>query len=146
MADWMPDGRHILALVSRAGTVHATSFDAVSGEARAVTAGTMTIAAFTVDQSGQRMAVLQREPHNPGDIFCYDLMGNLTAKPRTVNAAAVVLNQPDHMGPPLLAVGNAGVTVPPRGSVTRTFRKPWPNPKLWGPESPTLYQFVVFDQ
>ena len=69
---------------------------------------------------------------------------NLTDKPRTVHAAAVVLNHPDHMGPPLLAVGNARVTVPPRGSVARTFRQPWPNPKLWSPESPHLYVLVVF--
>ena len=49
----------------------------------------MTVAAFTVDRSGQRMAVLQREPHNPGDIFCYDLTGDFPVRPRQITAVNV---------------------------------------------------------
>ena len=74
---WQPDGRHVLALVSRDGEVQVARVDVATGAATIVAAGGhddgSTIAAFTIDAGGTTLAALVREPLNPADIYLYDL-------------------------------------------------------------------------
>ncbi len=88
---WLPDGRQVLALLSRQGEVTVARVDVMSGAATIVAAGGKndgsTIAAFTVDAGGTAVAALVREPLNPGDIYLYDLAEPGTATRLTaVNA------------------------------------------------------------
>lgn len=70
---WLPDGRHILALISRKGAVHLHRIDVTTGDSAQITSGCLTVAAFTVDVNGATAATLLREPFGPGDIFLLHL-------------------------------------------------------------------------
>jgi dipeptidyl aminopeptidase/acylaminoacyl peptidase len=83
---WLPDGRHVLALVSRHGEVHVMRFDVMTGEAAAITAGDLTVAAFSVDRAGKTLAALVREALNPADIFLYALDEPNSAARRRITA------------------------------------------------------------
>jgi dipeptidyl aminopeptidase/acylaminoacyl peptidase len=98
---WLPNGRHVLALISQAGTVHLARIDVESGEIEIVTTGDFTVAAFSVDAAGERVAALIREALNPADIFQLDLQQPAPLVPRQVTAvnadwlAEIELSQPE---------------------------------------------------
>ncbi|MEZ4833540.1 MAG: hypothetical protein R2873_16410 [Caldilineaceae bacterium] len=74
---WLPDGDRIVALVSDAGTVHPCAIDVADGAVSPITAGDFVTAAYSLDDAGQRMAMLLRDGSTPGDIFVVDLAGPL---------------------------------------------------------------------
>jgi dipeptidyl aminopeptidase/acylaminoacyl peptidase len=75
---FLPDGRHVLALVSSRGAVHLAQIDTTSGAVMPLTAGDLTVTAFTLDASGTRLALQVRAPAIPGDIFVLDLAAPAT--------------------------------------------------------------------
>jgi dipeptidyl aminopeptidase/acylaminoacyl peptidase len=75
---FLPDGRHVLALMSSRGTVHLAQIDTTTGAVTPLTAGDFTVTAFTLDASGARLALQVRAPAIPGDIFVLDLAAPAT--------------------------------------------------------------------
>jgi len=60
---------------------------------------------------------------------------NLSDKPRTVTLSGEVRDGAQTA----LDLGKTALTVPPRAAGEATLSKPWPDAKLWSPDSPHLY-------
>ncbi|MEZ4640347.1 MAG: prolyl oligopeptidase family serine peptidase [Caldilineaceae bacterium] len=86
---WLPDGDRIVALVSDAGTVHPCAIDVADGAVSPITAGDFVTAAYSLDDAGQRMAMLLRDGSTPGDIFVVDLAGPLPVAQRGSQTSTV---------------------------------------------------------
>jgi dipeptidyl aminopeptidase/acylaminoacyl peptidase len=87
---WLPDSRHVLALVSTEGSVRLCRIDTENGNVTPLTVEDISVAAFTLDQSGRQAAALVRTPLNPGDVALFDLAAALPQAGRQltqVNAA-----------------------------------------------------------
>jgi dipeptidyl aminopeptidase/acylaminoacyl peptidase len=72
---WMPDRRHILALLSERGAVNLCSVDT------------------TVDAAGRRAALLIRNAHTPGDIYVVDLDATPSVPRRITDVNAEILSE-----------------------------------------------------
>jgi dipeptidyl aminopeptidase/acylaminoacyl peptidase len=66
---WDPDGRGLLALVSRLGRVEVVRFPVDGGHPRDVFSGDREIASFTVARDGRKMAMAVSDPTHPYEIF-----------------------------------------------------------------------------
>jgi dipeptidyl aminopeptidase/acylaminoacyl peptidase len=70
-----PDGRSILALVSRRGRVEVLRFSVEGGEPDVVIGGNREVAAFSASRDGQRVAFIASDPTHPYEVFVRDRAG-----------------------------------------------------------------------
>jgi len=69
---WLPDGRGLLALVSRNGSAAAWRFDAAGGEPRPLFEGPCEVASFSASRDGGRLACAMSDPLHPYEVFTGD--------------------------------------------------------------------------
>jgi dipeptidyl aminopeptidase/acylaminoacyl peptidase len=66
---WQPDGRALLAMVSRGGRVEVLRFPTDGGQPALVIGGDREVAAFSVAADGQRIACTISDPTHPYEVF-----------------------------------------------------------------------------
>jgi dipeptidyl aminopeptidase/acylaminoacyl peptidase len=69
---WLPDGRGLLALVSRNGSAAVWRFDAATGEPRPLFEGPCEVASFSAPRDGGRLACAMSDPLHPYEVFTGD--------------------------------------------------------------------------
>ncbi|HYW90109.1 MAG TPA: S9 family peptidase [Chloroflexota bacterium] len=69
---WLPDGRGLLALVSRNGSAAVWRFDAAGGAPRPVFEGPCEVASFSASRDGGRLACAMSDPLHPYEVFTGD--------------------------------------------------------------------------
>jgi len=69
---WLPDGRGLLALVSRNGSAAVWQFDAAGGEPRPLFEGPCEVASFSASRDGGRLACAMSDPLHPYEVFTGD--------------------------------------------------------------------------
>ena len=123
---WLPDGRHVLALLSERSAVNLCNIDTYSGEIRMVTHGDHLVAAFSLDAAAQRAALLIRDAQTPGDIFIVDLDAEPAAPRRLTDVNRNILAELE-IAPPqhFTFAGDDGVQIdgwmlPPVGRAAST--------------------------
>jgi dipeptidyl aminopeptidase/acylaminoacyl peptidase len=66
---WLPDGKGLLLLVNEGGAVNLGRFDLDNRTLTPVTEGDHAVIAFTIDDHGQRAAMILSDSLNPGDVY-----------------------------------------------------------------------------
>jgi dipeptidyl aminopeptidase/acylaminoacyl peptidase len=66
---WLPDGRSVLSLVSRQGTVEVVRFPLGKKTPQTIVGGDREVAAFTVSRDGARLVAIISDPTHPYEVF-----------------------------------------------------------------------------